>query len=345
MSINSIGKPINTGLLAYGMSGKVFHAPFLHVHPGFNLNAVVERSKKLAAIDYPDIKSHSNIDSLLADPEIELIIINTPNYLHYEHTKAALNAKKHVLVEKPFTSTYKEAIELFELAERNKCKIMVYQNRRYSSDFLSAKEIIKSGVLGEIIELNFRFDRYKSQIGPKKFKEEPYPASGILYDLGAHILDQIISVFGKPLKFFKTSGKYRPHSEVPDFGHLHLIYPNQINAFITVSMLAADPVPGIVIHGTKGSFIKPFSDVQETQSIEGMLPNNPSFGLEKPENSGHLTLTSNNGEFIRKTIPGVKGNMLGIFEDAFQHIRNNIAFPITREEVLIQLEILEKSDN
>lgn len=220
---------------------------------------------------------------------------------------------------------------------------MVYQNRRYSSDFFSVQEVLNSGILGDIIELNFRFDRYKYQIGPKKFKEEPYPASGILYDLGAHILDQIISLYGRPSKFNVTSGIYRPGSQVPDFGHFHLSYSNQINAFITISMMTADPIPGIVINGTKGTFIKPFSDTQEGQSMAGMLPNNPSFGVEAIEHCGKLTIVKEDGTFERKNVEGKKGNMLGLFEDVYQQLRNGKTFPVTEEEVLIQLEILEES--
>lgn len=338
-------KKIKVGLMAYGMSGKVFHAPFIEAHPGFQLCAVVERTKNESLNDYPNIKLYTSIEDLINDTELELIIVNTPNYLHYDHTLAALKAKKHVLVEKPFTPTLQQAKELFEIAEKNGLKLMVYQNRRYSSDFLSVKEILNSGVLGNLIELNFRFDRFKAQIGPKKFKEEKYPASGILYDLGAHILDQVISLFGKPLKYFKSSGVYRENGQVPDFGHFHLVYPNQIHVFITVSMLTANPIPGIVINGTKGTFIKPFSDTQEAQSINQIKPNQPEFGIEKPEHCGNLTLAMEDGSFISKDIQGKKGNMLGLFEDVYQYIRNNVSFPITKEEILIQLEILESDDN
>lgn len=344
MNITTTHHPIKTALLAYGMSGKVFHAPFLHVHPGFDLVAVFERTKNLAVQDYPQLHTYRSVETLLLNPEIELVVVNTPNFLHYDHCKAALFAGKHILVEKPFTATVEQAKELFQLAKSVNKQIFVYQNRRYSSDFLATKEVLRSGQLGDLIELNFRFDRYKSQIGPKKFKEEPFPASGILYDLGAHILDQVISLFGSPSAYTKTTGIYRRDSQVVDYGHLHLKYPNQVNVFVTVSMLTALSTPGIVIHGTKGSFIKPFSDQQEAQSIQGILPSDPNFGIENPEDVGILQLANGDGTFKKHTIRGVKGNMLGLFEDVFQSLRNNKNFPVLEDEILCQLEMLEHPD-
>eukprot|EP01137_Pigoraptor_chileana_P011023 Opistho-2@61269 len=171
---------INTGLLAYGMSGKVFHAPFIHAHSGFKLHAIVERSKQLAVNDYPSIISYQSIDALLLDDAIDLVIVNTPNFTHYDYTKQALLAGKHVLVEKPFTATVAQAKEVFALAKSVGKKVLVYQNRRYDSGFNAVKDVINSGKLGKLVEVHFRYDRYRNEISPKFFKEEPYPASGLL---------------------------------------------------------------------------------------------------------------------------------------------------------------------
>src|SRR5690606_477331 len=147
-----IGNPIKAGLLAYGMSGKVFHAPFLETHAGFNLTAIVERSKNEALKDYPNVKIFRSSEALLADEEIELVVVNTPNYTHYELAKAALNAGKHVLIEKPLSVLRAEAEELFSLAFRKGLKVFAYQNRRFDSDFLSVKEVLESGKIGKIVE-------------------------------------------------------------------------------------------------------------------------------------------------------------------------------------------------
>ncbi|MHB1178347.1 MAG: Gfo/Idh/MocA family protein, partial [Daejeonella sp.] len=148
-------QPINTGLLAYGMSGRIFHAPFIHTHPGFRLNAVTERHDKKANQFYPDIKSYKTTDELINEKSIELVVVNTPNNTHFEYAKQALMAGKHVLVEKPFTTSLSEAKELFKLGKKVQRKVMAYQNRRWDSDFKSVKNIVESGKLGKLIEVHF----------------------------------------------------------------------------------------------------------------------------------------------------------------------------------------------
>ena len=188
------------------MSGKIFHAPYISHHPGFKLKAVTERSKKLAANDYPGIISYDSVSDTINDPDIELIIVNTPNNTHADYTRQALMAGKDVLVEKPFATSSREAMEVFEFAAKVGRKVMVYQNRRFSSDFLSVKNVVNSGKLGKLIEVHFRYDRYRSFIGPKVFKETPVAGSGIFYDLGAHLIDQAIALLGSPVKSYKILG-------------------------------------------------------------------------------------------------------------------------------------------
>ena len=334
-------KPIVTALLAYGMSGKLFHAPFVNFHKEFDFKGVFEHNNKRVQADYPEVKSFDSLDEVLNDEEIELVIVNTPSNLHVEHTKKALLAGKHVLVEKPFAPTVSEAKELFELGRQVDRKIMIYQNRRFSSDFAVTRDIIKSEKLGQIIEMHLRFDRYRPEIGPKAFKENPFPASGIIYDLAAHLLDQVICIMGKPLSHRKITGMYREHSKVEDYGHIHLVYPGKKNVFITTSLLVADPLPGIVIHGSKGSFLKSFCDSQEDQLIAGMKPGDAEFGKEANGKEGRLTTVSLSGEKITEIIPSVRGKYLDLFEAVYQNVRNNVPFPVKEEEVLIQLEILE----
>ncbi|HYK75463.1 MAG TPA: Gfo/Idh/MocA family oxidoreductase [Daejeonella sp.] len=335
-------KPICAALLAYGMSGKIFHAPFLHQHPGFKLYAVLERHKKSARADYPEIRSYDTLEELLGDAQIELIVVNTPNNTHFELAQKALLAGKHVLLEKPAATSLAEVQQLFELGRKLNKKVLVYQNRRWASDFLAARQIIESGQLGQIIEIHLRFDRYRNFIGPKTFKETPVPGSGILYDLGSHLLDQIISLFGKPLAFQKTLGKYRPGTLVDDYATLHLQYPEQINVFITANMLVADPQAGIVIHGTRGSFIKSFCDTQEEQLQQGWLPGDKGFGLEPEGQEGKLTLINDQGEKTTEKIGSLKGRYMDLFEAAYQTIRNGKEFPIKEKEILIQMELLER---
>jgi len=326
--------------MAYGMSGKIFHAPFLDQHPGFELLGVLERSKKNAQADYPNITSYDTAEELLNHPGIELLVINTPNNTHYDFARRALEAGKHVLIEKPAATSIAETKELFELGSKLGKQVMIYHNRRFSSDFLATRQVIESEKLGRIIEMHLRFDRYRNVIGPKKFKETAVPGSGILYDLGSHLLDQVISLFGKPQKFYKTLGGYREGTEVDDFAHLHLIYPQQLNVFITASMLVADPQAGIVIHGTNGSFIKSFCDTQEEQLMAGMKPGDEGFGEELPGKDGKLTIVNDDGSKATEPVPSQTGKYMDVFESVYQTLRFGKQYPVTEEQIMAQFEIL-----
>lgn len=333
-------KPILTALLAYGMSGKVFHAPFLETNAGFDFYAVLERNEKKAILDYPNIKSFSTIEELLSDENIELVVVNTPNNTHFDLAKKVLESKKHVLIEKPATTTSEEFSALLALAEKVNRKVFVYQNRRWSSDIMSAKSVIESGKLGAIIEMHLRFDRYRNTIGPKAFKENPLPSSGIWYDLGSHLVDQAISIFGKPQTHYSYKNTYRENSLVDDFAFMHIAFENNVNVFITTSLLVADAQSGIVIHGTKGSFVKEFCDEQENQLIEGMLPTAIAFGDEKPNKEGKLTYYNGNNELITELIPSIKGNFNGLFDALFESIRKDKPFTIDNQEITEQLKLL-----
>ena len=340
MTITS-NKKITAGLLAYGMSGKVFHAPFLNAHEGFNFKAIVERNQKIAQKDYPNLISYDGIDDLLNDEEIELVVINTPNNLHYGHSKLALQKGKHILVEKPFTATSAQAKEIFALAKSVGKKVLVYQNRRYDSGFNSVKKVIESGKLGKLVEVHFRYDRYRNEIGPKAFKEELVEATGLQYDLGPHLIDQAIALFGKPEKYHKVLSKNRIGTKVDDYFAIQLSYPNELNVFLTASMLVVDIKDAFIINGTKGSFSKNHADVQEAQLLKGMKPTAEGYGIEGPKDAGKLTLVTENGGRATETIPSVHGDYMGIFEDVYQNIINDKAYPITEDDIITQLEIIE----
>lgn len=337
-----MSKPIVTGLMAYGMSGRIFHAPFLTTNPGFKFKAVVERHEKKAAVRYPDVISYNSIDELLADDEIELIIVNTPNNTHFDFTLKALNAGKHVLLEKPAAATSAEVKIMFNLAREKNLHLMLYQNRRYDSGFLLVKEVIESGRLGELIEVHMRFDRYKTALSPKTFKEtKTTPANGLVYDLGPHLIDNIIALFGKPLKFYKTTGIYRENSEVDDYFHYHLIYPNQLNVYLTSGLLMAEVMPGFAVYGTLGSFVKDRCDTQEAQLDSGMMPNEPGFGIEPEGSDGKLIIMGVDNKKNIEWIKPLKGDYYGLFEAVYHTIRNNALYPVTEEHISWQLELLE----
>ena len=335
---------ITTGILSYGMSGRLFHAPFVDTHPGFRLYAVTERSEKKARSRYPDIKSYDSVEELLSDPQIELVVINTPNNTHFEFSKNALEAGKHILVEKPFAATSAEAKEVFDLAERMSLKVMVYQNRRWDSDFQSVRSVIESGSIGRLIEVHYRFDTYRREISKKGFKEQPLPASGLSYDLGPHLLDQVISLFGKPEKWLKTLGRFRPESQVDDYMNIHLLYPGGMNVYVTASLLTSHPLPSFVLHGTQGSFIKQRTDIQEEQLDKEISPVDSIYGVEPDGSEGILVTVNNQGGKETEYLCALKGNHRPLFDAVYDCIRNDKPYPITSEQIIWQLQILESEN-
>lgn len=337
--------PIVTGLLAYGMSGKLFHAPFLDLHPGFALRAVAERTQQRMAADYPGVRSYPSTEALLADPALELVVVNTPNDTHYDLARQALRAGKHVLVEKPVATTVAEWRKLSALARQQGVQLLAYQNRRWDTDFGAVRRVVESGQLGRLIEAHFRFDRFRPLLHTKAFKEDGRPGSGVIYDLGPHLLDQAISLFGRPESFEKTTGRYRHGSQVDDFFSIQLRYPQGLNVWVTSSMLVADPGPAFVLHGTLGSYKKDRTDPQEAQLLAGTKPDADTYGREQPGQEGHLTLADPAG--YNRLLPpradaAVPATYMDLFEAVYQAIRHGQPYPIKEEELESQLEIITR---
>jgi scyllo-inositol 2-dehydrogenase (NADP+) len=337
--------PIATGLLAYGMSGKLFHAPFLDLHPGFALRAVVERTQQRMAADYPGVRSYPSTEALLADPNLELVVVNTPNDTHYDLTRQALLAGKHVLVEKPVATSVAEWRELSDLAREQGVQLLAYQNRRWDTDFGAVRRVVESGQLGRLIEAHFRFDRFRPLLHTKVFKEDGRPGSGVIYDLGPHLLDQAISLFGRPESFEKTTGRYRHGSQVDDFFSIQLRYPQGLNVWVTSSMLVADPGPAFVLHGTLGSYKKDRTDPQEAQLLAGTKPTDDTYGREQPGQEGYLTLADPAGHnrlLLPRADAAAPATYMDLFEAVYQAIRHGQPYPIKEEELECQLEIITR---
>ena len=331
--------PINTALCSFGMSGWVFHAPFLNINPGFNLYAVWERTKNLAVEKYPSIKTYRTLEDMLADNYVELVIVNTPNNTHYEYAKKALNAGKHVVVEKPFTVTVKEGNELIELAKKQNKKLSAYQNRRYDSDYKTIKKVIQQNLLGDLVEVEMHFDRFKEVVSPKVHKEIPGPGTGSLYDLGSHLIDQALQLFGMPEKVFADIQCVRPVSQVDDYFEL-LLYYKKIRVRLKSSYTVREGLPGYIFHGLKGSFIKPKTDVQEELLQAGNIPGSSDWGTE-PESQKGLLHTEKNGEIVRKYIQSEQGNYNEFYDGIYEAIRNDKPLPVDPEESVNVIKIIE----
>jgi scyllo-inositol 2-dehydrogenase (NADP+) len=205
----------------------------------------------------------------------------------------------------------------------------------------SPKQVLDSGKLGQLVEAHFRFDRYKLTPSTKTAKETPIPGSGLLYDLGPHLLDGVISLFGTPLHWRKNLAHFRPETKVDDYANIHLSYPGQLQVFITASLLVADEQPAFILHGIKGSYVKRRADVQEKQLLEGMSVSNASFGVEEAGMEGILTTVSETGEKTSAKIVSEKSSYINLFNQVYKTIRDRTPYPITAVQIIKQLEILE----
>lgn len=331
--------PIHTALCSFGMSGSLFHAPFLEVSPKYCLYGALERTKNQAVEKYPKIKTFRTLESLLADDSIELVIVNTPNITHYDFTKQILNAGKNVVVEKPFTVTVSEAEELIELAKAKKVVLSVYHNRRYDSDFLTVEKILKEGLLGDIVDVIIQFDRFVPELSYKVHKETPTVGVGSLYDLGSHLIDQALQLFGMPNAVFADLDCKRPNSKVVDYFDLKLYYESH-KVTLKSSYFVKEALPGYVFHGTKGSFIKTKGDVQETDLQGGKTPNSINWGIESKNGMG-LLHTEKDGKIIKEYIPSLKGNYMDYYDALSKAIRNNATVPVSATEGMQVIQIIE----
>lgn len=318
---------INTALTSFGMSGWVFHAPFINAHPGFHLTGVWERTKELSKEKYPWVKIYRSLDELLADDDVRLVVVNTPNATHFDYTKRALLAGKDVIVEKPFTTTVEEAEELIKIANEQKRFLTVYHNRRYDSDFRTVREIVEKGLLGDIVEAEIHYDRFKEELSPKVHKEIPGPSTGSLPDLGSHLIDAALQLFGRPEALFADIHIVRPISQVHDFFDIMLYYPN-LRVRVKSSYLVREPLPGFILHGSKGSFWKSRSDIQEIDLQAGKDPRSENWGVEPESQQGFLH-TEKDGVIIKEKVPTKTGNYLDFYEDVYQALSNNTQPPVT----------------
>jgi scyllo-inositol 2-dehydrogenase (NADP+) len=333
---------LNVAIIGFGLSGRYLQAPFFEANPNFNLKTIVSNSQNPQAI-FPNVKVAKSLDEVLADDSIDLVSICSPNATHFEYAKRTLLAGKNVLVEKPFTATVEEAEALIELSKKQGKILSVFQNRRFDSDFMTVQKVIEGGFLGEILNFEIHFNRYKPVLNPKKWKETVAPGSGIIYDFGAHIIDQAVVLFGVPKNVWGQTFTQREHSEIDDAFDIRLDY-GDLKVTLKASLLVREDSPRYIIHGTKGSFIKHGIDVQEDHLKAGILPNYEGFGIESASNSGILN-TEFNGITFRGTVETMKGNWALLFQNLHDAIVDSKELFIKPEEVLEQIRIIEQVKN
>lgn len=330
---------IKTALASFGGSAKVFHGPLLKVNNGFEVISVFERSKELSKALFPSAQIVRNYKALLNDENVELIIVNTPDVYHYEMAKAALEAGKHVVVEKPITLKSSEAEELIGLATEKQLVFTVFQNRRYDNDFRTVEQVVRAAKFGRLVEFESHFDRYRTYIAPNTWKEVGDEYSGVLYNLGSHMIDQICVLFGKPESVTAHLQIVRSGGVVSDYYNIRLQY-KEFAAITRCSYLVKDPGPRYIIHGEYGTFYKYGMDPQEATLKTGKLPEGEDWGREDPENWGTL-IYEENGEEIEELVETLPGNYNIFYDNVYQVIREDADLLVKPEEAASVLKILE----
>lgn len=334
---------VKVGLCAFGMSGKVFHAPFLKQHPGFFLSAIVERSKKESKLQYPDAVIYHSVEEMLQNADVDLIVVNTPVQTHFEYTKMVLEADKNVIVEKPFTVNVEEAEELVRIAESKNLFISVYQNRRFDRDYLQVQKIISEGKLGAIKEVEIRFDRFRTEPSAKEHKENPeLNGSGAVHDLGSHLVDQATQLFGFPEKTFTDIFSMKGQNYANDYFEILLYYKNDVRVRLKSSAFSKEDHFAYKIHGDKGSFLQERSDNQENELVAGAIP---LYGKDwvKPlaESDGILNYLDENSDSKRVTTLSEQGNYMNYYQQIYEHIVFGYALPSLGSEVVQNMKIIE----
>jgi len=327
---------IITGLVSFGMSGCIFHAPFIERNPNFELKTILERTKSKSKELYPNTAIVRSFDELLNDAELDLIVINSPTYLHFEMTKQALLANKHVVLEKPMTVTSKEGQELLALSKENSLMLAVYHNKRFEGAYKTVQKLLVNQKLGELQNSKFAVHRYRPDIGPKAWKEETYPGAGILYDIGSHLIDQCLVLFGWPSDLHADLQIQRNNGAVIDYFELELIYKD-FTAVIVSDMLTKKSKPTITLVGTKSTFVKYGADPQESKLAQESI-NWDEIGADFPENYG--TLTNNKTQESEK-IKTEEGSYSQFYENVYEVLRLNKPLLITPEQALDVIKIIE----
>lgn len=340
-----MSKIIQVGLAGFGMSGQVFQAPFIDANPNFNLKKVYERSSRLSKERYPYVDVVTDFSELLTE-EIDLVIISTPNALHYPMAKQALEAGKNVVVEKPMSITAEEGLELCALARSKNLVFTVYQNRRLDGDFLTVQKVIQDGLLGEILDVEIHYDRYVLEDSKKAWKAQGGKGVNILYDLGVHIIDQAYVLFGMPLEVYADFRKQRPGLAEFDYFDV-ILYYDLLKVRLSAGELVAKHGPRYRVNGRLGSFIKYGLDVQEDALIAGEKPVGDTWGLENPESYGHLYYRTEDTTPLNwhdTIVPTLRGFYGAFYENLYSVLTKGAPLLVKPEQAVDVLKIIHAAE-
>ena len=316
---------IGAGLIGYGKAGRVFHAPLIRSVDGLQLLTIVEH------------RGDAQVEAMLADPAIALVVIATPNESHFDLGRRALLADKHVVIDKPFTVTSLEAQQLIALARERNRILTVFHNRRWEGDFLTIQRLLEQNAFGRVVYFEARFDRFRNEPRPGAWRETAAPGSGILYDLGSHLIDQALLLFGKPESVLADVRTERDFGDADDAFDIWMKYP-RLKVLLTAGMLIRERTPRFTIRGTAATFVKFGLDPQEAALSEGRLPRDGDWGREPREQWG--TLMRDRGEEIIETLPG---SYQSFYENVRDVIRGRARLAVDPEQARTTIEIIERA--
>jgi scyllo-inositol 2-dehydrogenase (NADP+) len=330
---------IGVGLVGYGTSGADLHAPLIGAESRLQLRAVVSGRPDRVHRDLPAVPVVPSAEKLLEDPAIELVVVAAPNSVHHELARAALLAGRHVVVDKPFVVSSADADELIELAERQDRRLSVFHQRRWDSDFLTVQRCVRGGVLGRVGTYIARYDRFSPEPRADRWQEQDRPGAGLLYDLGPHLIDQALTLFGLPETVTADVRAQRPGAVVDDYFHLVLGY-GPLRVVLHAGSLVRAPGPRFEVHGDAGSFVKHGLDGQIAALLAGGRPGDPGWGTESEDRYGTLT-TDVDGLPLVGRLASVPGAYESFYREMAASIRGEGPVPVPAGEARDTIEVIE----
>ena len=328
---------LQVGLIGYGLAGSVFHAPLIQHTPGLVLHSIVSSQRDRLLRAFTDVRIHADARALLEDPAVDAVVVATPNAEHAPLAIAALQAGKHVLVDKPFALDLAQADAVVAAARAADRVVTVFQNRRFDADFLTLQQLLAAGTLGEVAECHSHFDRYRPQVRAR-WRESDAPGAGLWMDLGPHLLDQMLQLFGWPEAISADLLAQRTHARSDDYFHAVLHYPRH-RAIVHAGSLVAAAQPRFALHGTLGSYLKHGRDVQEDQLREGIAPGAPGWGLD-PTHGRHV-LVDADGRSHTRSVDNLAGDYRRLYA-AFGDAMHGVGAPsVSTREALQLMRLLD----
>jgi scyllo-inositol 2-dehydrogenase (NADP+) len=329
---------LNLALCAYGMSGKVFHAPLISANPKLKLHSILQRNEPSALADYPELNVVKRFEDIIGNPAIDLVVVNTPNEHHFPMARAALLAGKHVVVEKPFSLNLAEGEELIALAQRQQKILSVFQNKRLESDHLDVQAAVASGLLGRIVEVEWHYDRYRNNITHKLWKEDPLPGAGTWFDLGIHMVDSMLSIFGKPHSVYADMRSLRRREGSTDYFNVYFHYAD-MRVLLRSSTYVSEMGATVSVHGDKGSLLKFGQDVQEGQLMRGLLPG--MAGWAQPGEDNYAIIHHHQAAQPTRIItPGQRGCYEAYYDNIVAAIEGRAPLAFAPQQSLLGVELL-----